>query len=102
MTQDFNHSIAMGGVTVEVIINDIACISQELLQYRYPKTKKARIRKKWAKNKNNYRLQDVHKAITIGRTVLVSTKIFEKIKKYVDRTKNNTAPNGCIGASIQQ
>ena len=66
---------------MQVIINDMACMSKERKQFRFPKSKKVRIRKKWSKRNANYRLEDVHKAIKIGNKLLVSSKMFEILKK---------------------
>jgi len=51
----------------------------ELYQYRFPKSKKVRIRKKWRKRKENYRERDV--AVQFDRdTLFVSPSLFEKFK----------------------
>lgn len=51
----------------------------ELYQYRFPKSKKVRIRKKWRKRKENYRERDV--AVQFDRdTLFVSPSLFEKLK----------------------
>ena len=63
-----------------VIVNDFTCISQEWKQYRFPKSKKKRIRKKWAKQSRYYRMEDVHRALKFDGKLIVSTKIFEQLK----------------------
>lgn len=63
-----------------VIVNDFACISQEWKQYRFPKSKKKRICKKWAKQSRYYRMEDVHRVIKIDGKLIVSKKIFEQLK----------------------
>jgi hypothetical protein len=68
---------------VDVIINDLACVSRELKQFRFPKSKRLRIRKKWSKNRKNFRLTDVHKCIKFGNTLIVSSKTFDKIKRHI-------------------
>ena len=64
----------------EFYVNDMACIGMERKQYRFPKSKKVRIRKKWAKRPINFKMMEVHKVITMGRKMYVSTKTFEKLK----------------------
>ena len=47
------------GGTITVSVNNSICFTKEFKQYRFPKTKKIRIQKKWKRNHNNWRLQDV-------------------------------------------
>lgn len=71
-------TVPFGGMPV--IVNDFACISQEWKQYRFPKSKKKRIRKKWAKQSRYYRMQDIHRAFKVDGKLIVSTKVFEQLK----------------------
>lgn len=64
----------------QVVINDMACISKEWKQHKFPKSKKIRIRKKWSKRSVNFRVQDVHRAIKMQDKLFVSSLIFEKLK----------------------
>ena len=64
----------------QVVVNDMACISKEWKQYRFPKSKKVRIRKKWSKRSVNFRMQDVHRVIKMQDRLFVSSLIFEKLK----------------------
>lgn len=63
-----------------VVINDLACVTKEMKQFKFPKTKKVRIRNKWKKRNINFRLSDVHRAIKIGNQLHLSSFIFEKLK----------------------
>lgn len=63
-----------------VYVCDHACISNQWKQFRFPKSKKVRIRKKWQKRNYNYRMTEVHRVITIFDRMIVSSKIFEKLK----------------------
>lgn len=74
------YTMPSGGV--DVLVNDVACISKEWKQYRFPKSKKKRIRKKWSKQSNNFRMQDVHIMIMMKeeRKVFVSQKTYDKLK----------------------
>lgn len=65
----------------EVIVNDFACITVEGIQYRFPVSKKKRIRKKWKKRGSNYKMVGVHKGFQIGNKLYVSQKIFDKLKQ---------------------
>lgn len=65
----------------QVVVNDIACISKELKQYRFPKSKKVRIRKKWSKRSVNFKMKDVHRVIKMQDKLFVSSMIFEKLKE---------------------
>ena len=75
-------TVPFGGMPV--IVNDFACISQEWKQYRFPKSKKKRIRKKWAKQSRYFRMQDVHRVIKMQGKLFVSTKIFEQLKSLLE------------------
>jgi hypothetical protein len=55
--------------------------SQELKQFRFPKSKKKRIRKKWSKRKQNFKYITVQKMLKIGDTIFVSRKVFDTIAK---------------------
>lgn len=66
---------------IKVVINDLSCISEELKQFRFPKSKRIRIRNKWKKRKQNYRFEKVHRIIKVGDTMFVSSKIFNEMLK---------------------
>lgn len=65
----------------QVFVNDSACIAKEFTQYRFPKSKKVRIRKKWSKNRKNFKLKDVHRVINMGDRLFVSSLYYEELKK---------------------
>ena len=50
-------------------------------QFRFPKTKKKRIRKKWAKKPENYKMVSEDKGIIIGDTVFVSQQAFDRLSE---------------------
>lgn len=68
---------------IQVFVNDMACISKERKQYRFPKSKKVRIRKKWSKRRVNFRIQEVHKVIMLKseNKMFVSQKTYDKLKQ---------------------
>lgn len=65
---------------LEIIVSDIACVSMDLAQIRFPKSKKKRIRKKWKKNLNNWDYKATHRCVKIDNKLYVSSKVFEMIK----------------------
>ena len=67
---------------IQVFVNDMACISNEWKQYRFPKSKKVRIRKKWSKNRANFRIEEVHKVIMLKseNKMFVSQKTYDQLK----------------------
>ena len=69
--------------SIPLVVNDALCISKEWRQIKFPKSRKKRIRNKWAKQSRNFGLKDIHKLIKVGNTALVSSKIHAAImKKY--------------------
>jgi hypothetical protein len=72
-----------------VVINGITVMQNQFvnrpkyIQVAFPKSKKKRIRAKWAKRKVNfgYREEDVAIYVKSENTIFVSTCLFEKIKK---------------------
>lgn len=82
---DYTPSAFMLGVPwggVGLFVNDMLCISKERKQYRFPKSKKKRIRKKWSKRDKNFKMQDVHSMIVVKseRKIYVSQKAFDAWK----------------------
>ena len=75
------YVVPSGGV--DVFVNDMACISKEWKQYKFPKSKKKRIRRKWSKRTENFKMQDIHRIIVIKeeRKVFVSQKMYDKLKE---------------------
>ena len=63
-----------------VIVNNTLCVATELKQYRFPKSKKVRIRKKWKKRSTNYRPAVVHRMYVIGDKLIVSSLTLERLK----------------------
>ena len=63
----------------EIIKHDVACVTNDYKQIKFPKSKKKRIRKKWAKNQKNYGLVELHKTIVIGKKMYVSSDLYNKL-----------------------
>jgi hypothetical protein len=64
----------------QVIVNDLVAITTEWYQWRFPRSKKVRIRNKWAKQGKNLRTRDVHRVIKMGNYLVVSSLTYEKLK----------------------
>ena len=64
-----------------VIVNDTACISEEMRQFRFPKSKKKRIVKKWGKRPENLKLTKVDRIIKVEGRLIMSEKTFNRIKE---------------------
>lgn len=76
--------------TLKVRVNDAACVSQEWKQFKFPKSRKKRIRKKWSKDQCNFRIEEAHHCVhDIQNNILyVSSKVLKNIenspyKKYI-------------------
>ena len=65
---------------LKVFIDDRICVKVERKQVRFPRSTKARIRKKWAKQRKNFAEKVVHVAYRQGRNLFVSTEIYKSLK----------------------
>lgn len=65
----------------EIIVNDSACIRNEWKQFRYPKTKKKRIREKWRKRYCNWRMEEIHFGVKCENKMYISTRMFNALLK---------------------
>lgn len=63
----------------EVITNDNLCIKKEYAQYRFPKSRNKRIRRKWSKRNINYKIIDKHYVWRIENKIYMSTKMRDKM-----------------------
>lgn len=68
------------GKSMDVIINDSMCKGFDLVQFRFPKSKKKRIRNKWKKDPRNYRHIEVSKAFVVGHRMYVTTDMFNQLR----------------------
>lgn len=50
------------------------------IQFKFPKSKKKRIRKKWLKRNENYKTIETERFIKFNNTIIVSTKSYNKLK----------------------
>lgn len=70
-----------------VYVSDAACVNTQWKQFRFPKSKKSRIRKKWRKKNSNFKMVEVHRVIRIFDRMIVSSKIYEKLKTKTNATR---------------
>ena len=61
------------------------------VQFRFPRSKKRRIRRKWAKRPENYKTVPWDKAWLIGGTVYMHPIMVEKLKREIDRRNRDRA-----------
>lgn len=66
---------------IKVVANDLVTEYRTIVQYRFPRSKKKRIRKKWRKRRENFRPKTSYRAIMMGNTVYVHSKIIDAWKK---------------------
>lgn len=56
----------------------------ETIQFRFPKSKKKRIRKKWSKNESNYRLAPSSNLYITNNTIYMHPETRKKIHKLME------------------
>ncbi len=66
---------------IQVIVNDLVCVYDKWKQYRFPKSRKKRIRKKWAKRNENFKFVKAERAFNMYGKLIVSSAMYEKMKK---------------------
>lgn len=53
------------------------------IQFKFPKSKKRRIREKWMKRNENYKTIETERFIKFDNTIIVSTNSYNKLKKLL-------------------
>lgn len=71
----------VGGV--RLVVDDALCVFSERVQVRFPRSKKRRIRKKWAADPRNYRSVLRERIVRMGDVWLVSSAAAAKLKAKV-------------------
>ena len=66
------------GIKVNVYPSDILCVTYQRKQFKFPKTRKMRIRKKWRKDERNFKVIENHKMARIGNDVFLSKKQYDQ------------------------
>jgi hypothetical protein len=65
------------------------CEHERREQFRFPKSKKRRIRDRWRKDPANWRTKKVCMMLRIGNTIHACDKIIEEMKKNVRKEAVN-------------
>lgn len=87
MSYDFQFS------SFRLEVNDNICVSKEWKQYKFPKQKSNRRRKKWRKNPKNFKLIEVHTSYNDGVFLYVSSLIYNRLKSQEKMTRELTRRN---------
>ena len=64
----------------KVVVDNNLSIKHSYKQFRFTKSKKKRIRKKYSKNNNNFKIEVINNFYKIGNTIYVNQETFEKLK----------------------
>lgn len=83
-----------------IMADDCITVFTENVQVKFPKSKKRRIRKKWAKNPFNFQYARVDNAVRIGNTFYVSRKVFDALKTQI--TKPTFASGGILNNQAEE
>lgn len=71
---------------LKIIIDDNATQRAELRQWRFPRSRRKRIRRKWSKNPRNYRVELIELGpLMVGGLVVVSSRHFLQLQKHALR-----------------
>lgn len=89
---------------IKVVASPMIVPDEKFVQFRFPRSKKKRIRNKWKKKAKNYRFQEFERVLKMDDTIFVSQKVFEKFKQIgqgepiPQETINQYTEAGLIGA----
>lgn len=70
----------------KIIVNNFIQPRLETKQILFPKSKKVRIRKKWAKRSYNFKSFYIDEFLVIGDTIFVTQTHYDKLMIYFDVT----------------
>lgn len=62
-----------------IVANDLMGTEMKYVQYRFPRSKKKRIREKWAKQGKNYKYRTFQRAVYYNNTLYVSKAVFNRL-----------------------
>ena len=84
---------------IDIVVSDLLPCEKEFRQVRFPKSKRKRIRKKWAKDKRrNWRLVDVEPVMRqIGGRVYCNQLAYDQLKREIHATN---VTGKALGASF--
>lgn len=64
---------------LKIIIDDNATQRAERRQWRFPRSRRKRIRRKWSKNPRNYRVESIELGLlVVGGSVVMSSRHFSQ------------------------
>lgn len=73
---------------LRVYINDLACVVVDrYFQFRFPKSKKQRTRKKWSKRPENWKTTYKHITYKMADSIIMSSKTFREIQESIKNEK---------------
>lgn len=73
---------------MKIIVDDTLTQNAELQQFRFPRSRRKRIRRKWAKNRANYRLVVTERWFFVsgGSAVVMSSRHYRQLLEYCPPT----------------
>ena len=72
----------MNGMNGTPVYVSKLCVMDEWTQYKFPKSKKSRIRKKWSKQNKNYRMETIERAYMADGKLFVSQKAYDMLLSH--------------------
>jgi len=68
------------GTSFDIVPTNYVFPKFDLVQFRFPKSKKRRIRDKFRKDGKNYRIVEIEQMMVVGNIIYVNYKSFENLK----------------------
>ena len=65
----------------DIDVNDALCCRIKHIQYKFPRSKKIRIREKWRKQQKNYKTIEENFVYKVDDRIIMSSKIYKKLKE---------------------
>ena len=90
----FGALSTFAGLGLEIIVSKHLLDNVELVQVRFPRSKKRRIRKKWAKRRENYEERRTELAFRMGNQLLVSQRTYDALKEQTLDVRQDTTRCG--------
>lgn len=77
---------------MQVIIDDVSTKISKHKQFRFPRSKKKRINKKWSRRSANWRTYKITYSYIVGNKIIMDSKSFEQLKtntRGMDEIRDN-------------
>ena len=71
---------------VNIYVNNYLQPITESVQFKFPKSKKKRIRKKWSKNSANFKLKTYDNVMIWDNKVFVNQEVYDKLINHENNT----------------